>query len=409
MEYNLTKKIDKIILLILVLFMLLPSSTIVFNISIFKVEAIILCIITAYIFLIKNISFKEIMKNKFIICNLIFAASICLSIIVNYKTVLFNDLYEIIKYIVYPMITLIIVSTCDDKEKYNFILKTISISMIIICVWGIIQYFDLFSINELYIKEFAPTQYETLINNYPTPRIVGVKTNPAVYGLLVTMGIYFNILYYKCTKNKILPITSTILCFINLMMTLTRTIQIAFMISIVVYMAITILQKKGWKKSIIYTIIIIVILLVVFFILPQELTWRLKQVTDFQNASSWIGRVEKWKDYGEIIKQNLLFGIGPVKNHIDKLGYIDSELIQNILQYGIIGFGAYIVMLLSPLYAYKKDKNKNKYIIRNFIPVLLMILINNISASSLILFDTACAIYMFVGIILTNSEKINGE
>ena len=66
-------------------------------------------------------------------------------------------------------------------------------------------------------------------------------------------------------------------------------------------------------------------------------------------------------------------------------------------------------MLLSPLYAYKKDKNKNKYIIRNFIPVLLMILINNISASSLILFDTACAIYMFVGIILTNSEKINGE
>ena len=119
MEYNLTKKIDKIILLILVLFMLLPSSTIVFNISIFKVEAIILCIITAYIFLIKNISFKEIMKNKFIICNLIFAASICLSIIVNYKTVLFNDLYEIIKYIVYPMITLIIVSTCDDKEKYN--------------------------------------------------------------------------------------------------------------------------------------------------------------------------------------------------------------------------------------------------------------------------------------------------
>ena len=406
MESNIAKRIDKIILIALVIFMLMPSEISIFNISILKIETILISIIIVYLFFIKRESVKEAIKNKFIICNFVFASSIALSIIVNHESILFNDLYEIVKYILYPMITLIVIVTCYNSENYKFILKTITISMIVICTFGIIQYFNPFSINELYIEQLAPTQYETLINNYPTPRIVGIKTNPAVYGLLVTMGIYFNILYYKCTKNKILPITSTILCFINLMMTLTRTIQIAFIISIVVYMAITILQKKGWKKSIIYTIIIIAILLVVFFILSQELTWRLKQVTDFQNASSWIGRVEKWKDYGEIIKQNLLFGIGPVKNHIDKLGYIDSELIQNILQYGIIGFGAYIVMLLSPLYAYKKDKDKNKYIIRNFIPVLLMILINNISASSLILFDTACAIYMFVGMMFIDKEKL---
>lgn len=408
MEHNLTKKIDTIILFILVLFMILPSNITVSNISMFKIETIVLCIITAYIFFIKNIKFKEIMKNKFIICNLIFAASIAVSIIVNHKNILFNDLYEIIKYIVYPMITLTIITTCDNKENYNFILKTIAISMIIICIWGIIQYFNPFSINELYIKEFAPTQYETLINNYPAPRIVGVKTNPSVYGLLVTMGIYFNILYYQYTKNKFLPISSMILCFINLMMTLTRTIQIAFIISIVIYVAITALQKKGWKKSVIYTITIIAVLVLLFFILPEELTWRLKQIIDFQNATSWIGRVEKWKNYYELIKNNLLFGIGPIKNHISQLGYIDSEWIQNILQYGMIGFGTYFAMLISPIFIWWKDK-KNKELIRYYIPILIMIIINNISISSLILFDTACAIYIFVGMILVNKEKINGE
>lgn len=408
MKDNLTGKIDKIILIILVLFMILPSNTSILNISIFKIETIVLCIITAYIFFTKNIKFKEIIKNKFIICNLIFAVSIALSITVNYKNILFNDLYEVIKYIVYPMITLIIIATCDNKEKYNLILKTISISMIITCIWGIIQYFNPFSINELYIKEFAPTQYETLINDYPAPRIIGIKTNPSVYGLLVTMGIYFNILYYPRAKSKFIAIISIVLCFTNLMMTLTRTIQIAFIISIVVYVTITTLQKKGWKKSVIYTLTIIVALILLFLILPKELTWRLRQIIDFQNASSWVGRVEKWKNYYELIKHNLLFGIGPIKNHVSELGYIDSEWIQNILQYGAVGFGVYVAMLMSPIFIWWTNKN-NKELIRHYIPILVMIIINNISISSLILFDTACAIYIFMGMILINKEELNGE
>lgn len=404
MESNIAKRIDKIILIALVIFMLIPSEISIFNISVLKIETILISIIIVYLFFMKRESVKEAIKNKFIICNFVFASSIALSIIVNYESILFNDLYEIVKYILYPMITLIVIVTCYNNENYKFILKTITISMIVICTFGIIQYFNPFSINELYIKQLAPTQYETLINNYPTPRIVGIKTNPATYGLSIAVGIYFNVICYSCTKKKLLPIISAVLCLVNLMMTLTRTIQIAFIVSSVIYMAITILQRKGWKKSIIYTAIMISLLILLILILPEELTWRLKQVMDFQNASSWIGRIEKWNDYVEIIKQNLLFGIGPVKNHVDKLGYIDSELIQNFLQYGMIGFGAYIVMILSPLYVL--GKKKNKYMVKSFIPLLIMILINNISSSSLILFDTACAIYMFVGMILIDKEEL---
>ena len=99
MESNIAKRIDKIILIALVIFMLMPSEISIFNISILKIETILISIIIVYLFFIKRESVKEAIKNKFIICNFVFASSIALSIIVNHESILFNDLYEIVKYI----------------------------------------------------------------------------------------------------------------------------------------------------------------------------------------------------------------------------------------------------------------------------------------------------------------------
>lgn len=411
---NITKKIDsnKIILFILVAFMILPSTISIVGVSMFKIATIIIAIMSVYLFIRKKEEIKKALHNIFVASNFILAIVIALSLLVNFLTVQFNDIFEIVRYIVFAMITVIILTVCQEEKYKIFLLKTISILMIIISIFGIIQYFNPFSINELYIKSYAPTQSTTLVGDYPTPRIVGTKPNPSVYGILVSLGIYFNLFYYKQAKYKSLCLFSIALCLINLMMTLTRTIQIAFLASFILYILIAVWLKKGWKKAILGTIIVIWLVIMILLILPDSLTWRLFQVLDFSNANSWMERMNKWEEYIPIIQENILFGIGPVKNHVHNIGYIDSEWIQMLLQYGILGFISYVLMLLSPLYLYIKNKD-NKNILKYYIPILCIIFINNIASSSLISYDTAIGFYIIIGLILlenTNKKKEeNGE
>lgn len=395
--------LNKLILIILILLMFLPYSINILGISLTKIVTILIVLIFIYLAVIKKEEIKKILINKFIIFNFVFCLMILLSLMVNYDTVMFNDLYEISKYIIFTMITIIIMYICNKKENYLFLLKTISIILILVSIFGIIQYFNPFSINELYIKSYASTQYETLVNDYPNPRIVGVKSNPSVYGLLMSLGVFFNLLYMKISNTKGLALISIFLCIINLMLTLTRTIQIAFICAIIVYILINVWIKKGWKIALLAMLISIFAIIILLIFLPDAITWRLTQVLDLSNATSWISRTNKWKDYLDIIKQNIWFGIGPIKNNIQTLGYVDSELIQFILQYGITGFISYVLMLLSPFFIYLKNKNYKK--ILQFYPSLLVIIIvNNVSNTSLILFDTAIGIYIFIGLILIDSK-----
>lgn len=403
--------LDKIILIILIILMILPFSIDILGISLAKICTVLLVLIFIYLFIKKKDEMLTMFKNKFILLNMAFALSIALSVLINFKTTHFNDFYEIAKYIIFAITTLIVICICKERSNYLFFLRTISIVLIVISIFGIIQYFNPFSINELYIKSYAPTQYETLINDYPSPRIVGTKANPSVYGLLMSIGIYFNLIYWQNIKNKkekILIIASIVLCVINLMLTLTRTIQIAFIVSLVVYILINVWLKKGFKKAMIAMIGTILLIIIILCILPNSLTWRLTQVLDLSNATSWILRTEKWSEYSEIIGQNLLFGIGPVKNNLEEIGYVDSELVQTTLQYGSIGLIIYIVMLLSPLYIYFKDR-RYKNIIRFYPSLLTIIFINNISNTSLILFDTAIGIYALIGLLFIPEQEIENE
>ena len=70
-----------------------------------------------------------------------------------------------------------------------------------------------------------------------------------------------------------------------------------------------------------------------------------------------------------------------------------------------MGLISYVTMLVSPIFNYLKSK-KNKNILKYFIPIFIIIAINNISASTLISFESAIGFYMIIGLILSNPDKI---
>lgn len=403
--------IDKIIIVILVILMVIPYSIKFFEIRITFIVTILVGLIFLYFMVINREEIKKKLDNKFIKLNILFVIVIICSLLLNMSKIKFNDIYEPMKYVVLSCITIIIMIICQKKENYIYILKVINITTIIITIFGIIQYFNPFSINEMYLKLYTTEpHYRTLINNYPYPRVIGTKWTPPAWALLMSLAVYFNILNLKYNKCKMKSIIAIILCIINLMMTLTRTNQLAFMVSIILFVLLNVLERKGWKKAIISVVIAILLTLTFLIVLPDKLTWRLMQITDLSNVNSWNIRINKWGGQLALLKGNALFGIGPIKNIVDKIEYADSELIQTILQYGIIGSIVYLLMLFIPIYCYIKDRKLHNILL--FYPsILVMILIHNISASSLILFDTSIGIYIMIGLLFIDNkiEKVKED
>lgn len=401
--------IEKLIIVILIILMILPYSIDVLGIGISNIVTVLVCILFLYLIVTRRELIKKTLKNKFIIFNALFVIAIIFSLISNFDTIKFNDIYEPIRYIVFSIIAIMVMIICQKKDNYLFILKAINITTIIITIFGIIQYFNPFSINELYLDFYTSgSHYKTLVNDYGNPRIIGTKWTPPAWALLMSLCVYFNILNFKYNKNKVSSILAIILCVTNLMMTLTRTNQIAFMISIVIFILINVWVKRGWKKAIITMSVTILLILILLVSLPEQLTWRLMQITDLSEVNSWTERIDKWGEQLLLLKGDVLLGIGPIKNHTEIVGYTDSELVQMPLQYGIIGIVIYILMLCTPVYEYIKDKNL-KNILLFYPSILVIILTHNISASSLVFFDTAIVIYIIIGLLFVKIEEKENE
>lgn len=409
MKRKINIEIDKIILVMLTILMILPYSIDIFGIAISNIVTILVCLIFTYFLIKRRNEIKNILTNKFILFNALFSITIVFSLISNFETIRFNDLYEPIKYVIFSIITIIVIILCKKRENFLFMLKTINITTIIITIFGIIQYFNPFSINELYLDFYASgSHYKTLTNDYGNPRVIGTKWTPPSWGLLMSLGVYFNILNLKYNKNKVLSILAILLCVVNLMMTLTRTDQIAFIVSFIIFILINVWVKKGWKKAIGSMIITGLLILILLIMLPEKLTWRLMQVTDLSEVDSWTERIDKWGNQLSLLRGDALFGIGPIKNHSETVGYTDGEIIQMPLQYGIVGSIVYILMLCTPFYAYLKNKNL-KNILLFYPSILIMVVIHNISASSLVFFDTAIGIYTSIGLLFIPEQEEENE
>lgn len=398
-------ELEKVILTFMAILILFPSTIKIYGISIIKISTIIIFMIFVLIIYNKKINIIEMMKNNYFILSMLYPLAIFLSLLININNIHMNDLFEIIRYFMYFMIIAITYYICKEQKYYIFLLRITILLLIIMCLYGIIQYFNLFSLNEKIVKIYAPTQYITLVNDYSAPRVISTKPNPAVYGVVVSIGIYINLLYLKLNKKSKLAYICICLCIINLMMTLTRTIQIAFMASIVCYLFIKLYKFKGCKVATLGSGMMIAVLIILIMVLPDSITWRLKSIVNLSSTTSWTGRIDKWQEYIKIIKENILFGSGPIKNQISKIGYIDSEWIQTMYQYGIVGIIGYMGMLILPLYyIIRNDEKRNN--IEFYVPILIMIFINNIAASSTISFDTCIVICIFIGMIFNSTRKI---
>lgn len=436
---------NKIILLLYTcLICLFPSSIKLEFLSYSKIIFSFSLLLMLYNLFFDRKNLKKIFLNNtiklftigFIILFSFITISTLINSIINNKWILSN-FFEPLRVIQY---FLILVNYCcffNNSCNIKLFERTIIGILLFMSLLGITQYFNLFNLNNFYVKLIAPTQYVTLLENYTNPRIVALAGNPNVLGFFLSLGIIY--LIYLAVKKNFKWYYYIIILFLNIIMfmTLSRTAYICLLAGELLFCFFISFKFNivAFKKTIIYISIILLFNFLLLLILPQKLTWRIKQLVYFNEISSWQERVNNNKEYwnyyndvkdevvshkptipnnGTSIKQNtnneyiLLFGNGPDKLYEKHPAVFDNEWLMFLFRYGYFGVVSFIFMLIIPLFNYKNIERKDLAL---YIAIISMIFIYMIPAATYhcdLLFSFCCMLlaYCIVPKEVITNEKI---
>jgi hypothetical protein len=293
---------EKFLLIIYtILIFLLPESLNFHSISYAKIMMIITAGIIIYDFIKNRKKFKELFKNKFVksITVGFLAYTLVIAIITILNTIRnsafsITDYFEVLRPILYLGIFLNYVYFFQNEHNKDVTLKVISILLIIHSILAISQFFNFFNMNELYIRQLAPTQYVTLVNNYPNPRPVGATSNPNTFGLLMALGTLIAMYKINKFKKNIYYYFEFLLYNIVLFMASSRSAYISSIIMNLIF--IFFYNRKNFKKLLLITLIYMIFMATLLFALPNKLTWRIKQLFGKTPLTSWQSRTVKNED-----------------------------------------------------------------------------------------------------------------
>ena len=419
-----------LVILYTILICLLPLNIKTGFISYSKILLSFSFLVFMIIFLTDKKGLKNLFSNNIIkvlvLTTLSFAFIVLISVIFNSiidEEWIWSNFFEFLRVIEYVLILINFYYLLSvDKKNINYFTNTLLFSLLITSVIGIFQFFNIFNLNEKYIRFIAPTQYVTLVNNYPFPRIVGLSGNPNVLGLFIALAIIY--LWHFIITNNFRWYYIPIILLLNVInfMTLSRSSYVCMIVGEVLLVLFTMFRLK-WpaiKNTLMFLAIVIFTNLLFLVALPERLTWRVLELVDIKGISSWQNRIDISKDVldyfndstlsepintnnnihndGEVNEgimddENVtinkhksitldvvykLLGNGPDKLHKKYYGIFDNEWLMLLFRYGYIGVAFYVAMIISPLICYRNVNRKN---IALYLTVAIIIFIYMIPAA----------------------------
>lgn len=337
----------------------------------FRIEQVIVFFFFMYVFI--KLALRKEKKHvnfNFIIFYTGFSFFIILSILIgSFKgmQIILNDFFEIYKIFIYIGIYLITITRIVSEEDKMNAIKVMIFCLLISLIVAVQQYFNVFNLNEKYVYIIAPTQFRTLVNNYPYPRVVGMTGNPNEYSVMPAIGAILSWSMYLITKKKEY-ILYVVLFIFGTLITLSRSgfvfmgsgiLMFTFLYLFRSNLSIKHIIKGRINLNILRTIILAVIILtllgfIIFNYLPEELTWRLMSGININEDSSFQARITNWEEHITYFKISPLAGLGPAKS-IKYEHHVDNEWLLFLRQYGILGT-VYIILVFTIPFFNSRDK-----------------------------------------------------
>ncbi|WP_078378875.1 O-antigen ligase family protein [Sutcliffiella halmapala] len=296
-----------------------------------------------------------------------------------------TDFLELYRYACYAVFFLLAKEV--TAKTWGVLLKAFLVMVAAFEVFGILQFLDLFNVNDTIGQLYTISQrhYNMIIYQH---RIPSTFLNPNMYGsfLIIVAAILVALLtYMKTTKWRRIGIyTLLLLTFISVLLTTSRTAVIAVG-GIVVYWIILsiIVNRHIWKRQIANGLIVLLMFLVVAAsLVPQiaYLDYAATQIfstyqkdrskdkpTDIskeemeeqerhnaareslESVSSFKNRYDYWVMNYEEFLESPVIGHGPMRSNF--VSFADNTYLYILARYGAVGM---LVFLSFVLYGYFK-------------------------------------------------------
>lgn len=327
-------------------------------------------------------------KAKEILKNIKSDKTLCFVMIYHFSLLLITLIVQhritegIQKIFVVPVFCLFLYTILQTKRKK--VIKVLSNYLIV-----------LFFVNDFI---FTPSIMLRIVSRYHINFLGHVQVS-AQYAILGILLAIVNIEYYCKTTGKILIFLSTIVLIISEALA-------GYAVLAIIVLSYFLRNKRKFVKFVNKYImqLFVIIIIISFLLIITSVKYKLYRKVSFDLTYS--GRVYVWNSAWELIKEHLILGYGAYGvlitvfwmkwNNSDGMNYAHSEIMQLLLDGGIILLIVYFILLVLFIKQIRRINNINK---KYWISILLMAFL------SVALFESVTDypyFFAFMIIIITN-------
>lgn len=354
--------LQRIVTPLLVVSILLPPIRLPIGIPSIRMELIIILVAWSLLLLGhfaigRSIKFHQNSVYKwFALFGLAILLSISYVTIFKGYVIIGRDFWEFPKlfgyFLIFALVANLNISPNDIRHYYKIALIVFLCSAFI----GIAQYLNLGNINATISPYYAPTQIKGLMLQ---GRVTGTTGNPNEFGAMMTLAssvAFSGVLFFEKKTMRLFSFSCFFVFVLSIVLTLSRSAIIALIIAICF---LTLFKyplmlgiKKGIKKLLIVIPIVMVTILIIIKIAPEKFFFRISQLGNIWNATSWQARIVGWKINYDLWKLSPLFGWGPGKMTMTTI--VDSEWLLLLRRYGLIGVIIFILWFVNYYFGLSK-------------------------------------------------------
>lgn len=208
---------------------------------------------------------------------------------------------------------------------------------------GIFQHYNFFQFNNWFTKHYISSESGKVLigvlqESQQWSRVLGTLSNPNFYALEIIILLTFiisNMIYSKSWGGKAVNLVISVLLFITLIFSQSRTAILALII-VSFYIMLIQAVRGGGKNIIKYLALTIgIILLTLLLIKFMNLNYLFDAIKNGADTRSVTQRLTRWKEAYNLFKIHPVIGIGPVIGTYYPA--VDNEYIHILRNYGILG------------------------------------------------------------------------
>lgn len=287
---------------------------------------------------------------------------------------------EIVRLLIYFIITLIIINAPIREKKFLKIWNSIFLISLLIAV---LQFYKLLGINEILEKIYGSSLHLGVAIKYtslPLFRAGSILINPNTYAKFILAYLAVCISSKNKVSNKRITLFLQILSIgISLILAGSRTALIILIIMLF-YSFFNNLIKKRMKFNLNNTILLVFFSIVICTGLIIVLRYELLNAEKFRllDVVSGLDNSLKYKfiTFNNITQRfnvlNLLIGLGPFENEIRGLTLIDFDIGYLITFYGVIGLIIYMIMIYD-FYKYRRNIHSNYFLLNKLLIIIIIL------------------------------------